>query len=66
MNERVWVDLDNCRKLTDNICTIFNTRSANDQGSDQAVVAMEVSPSRQGGDETAPLVIGKWVDGGYC
>ena len=64
MNERVWVDLESCKKLTDNISTIFNTKSADDKGSDHGVVAMETSSSHRSGDEVlvAPAVVGEWVD----
>ena len=61
MNERVWVDLENCRKLTDNIATIFNTKTMDNKGSDQGVVTMEGSSSQREGDEMAPVVVGEWV-----
>ena len=61
MNERVWVDLEDCKKLTDNISAIFNTKSAEDKGSDQGVVAMETSSSHRPGDEMVPAVVGEWV-----
>ena len=62
MNERVWVDLENCKKLTDNISTIFNTKSADDKGCDHGVVAMETGSSHPSGDEVVPAVVGEYVN----
>lgn len=48
----VWSGLDQCRKLSDNILTLFNTVSANGRGKGGGATTSSASASEAPGDDS--------------
>ena len=57
LGDRVWVDLDPCKKLAENICTIFQTRPHSNSASSSGSL-------KSGSTSSEPAQMGKPTDEG--
>ena len=57
LGDRVWVDLDPCKKLAENICTIFQTRPHSNSASSSGSL-------KSGSTSSEPAQTGKASDEG--